>query len=1448
MFKIEGLVKKVLDIPEKSGPTPLVPRRSVLGIMAVATVSAGVLGYSSLSFSPETDEDMLDIHETEKPLDDKERKAIAALGKKLEVTAAACTVIVQTDDRNLKNDLLVRHGLNEEEALTVAASEYEKGFGVGDVGIILRAIEVKGEKIEHGLEPLFNEAFIDNNQGVVEFATDPNKDASDWKEFIEKNELVEPMLRMGTRGKNALERFGFDIKSVELQSEAAGSIVVDRSKLNGFTEGCKLIEDQDKPHNSVVLMGKKGEEPIVYTFDRSRSPEEVKWAIFVLKNIGIVTDGSLTKSDYDLLQTREFITFQTWVYDYYREKLATNPKMTLNDFYLGIHDDLIKETKYPEGHFIEKLKLIEAEYSMVLPKEYRYSSLTRAANWDIQQFTQMVQSLSPKTRSMFHEKETQLQEPRTYQTILAEASKGGLTREKLVDTAVKYAGNLFLEPIVERVASDRDLQIFKSEGRLDPRSVMQEIINERMTLMQHADKFFGESRKFVLTNSGDILGVIVTDKIAESVTEIPANVLNVLRAVEGDNWLRGGDFLKRFIVRNLVARFRKDPESGASSPEMTIFEAIFPGPFDKLSSIGKLDKKAYAFRRTDLYGRKYLEKLYIAYRDGKPMPELYEHDYLNSPMTPKDPPENIINKICSKIETAILTRDFVSHFGKEALIDLLAKYVPMGSARGVQIYGLEAGANYVFNKSLKDLNDGEAAILIGMISSPNRYGPLFFDGKRWKDNDIDCKERAETVARLCRERGGFDISRMKKQIEEAVLTKTIKSSWITSFTPDQINKLAQMGVLSSPSIKIGSGINVIRLNEAIPFMPEVVGMPRYVNAEQSGFEDWFGKTVKPEEIKLVDIESSPIADVLQRATEIISGVDMSGDWKKDVAQRISEYARVVDPEHTFRFITSRLPDGKIDRNRNEYPKGTAKYDLFNQLYELETTKTYQCGQMALVLNALVRLKTGISAPTMLGPGNVDTWIDVLYKESWKGQTAGYYNDGRYQVISLDSKILGNQTEDPASLLEVGDMVVGWMGQGISSGHVSTVVGKGNYIDRDGIKKSYIQILDANYQSGRGQLRRQIILSNKNLPGLLYPGDPLHLAVIRPKDMDHGTNVKRDDNEFFDSIFQANINGTNLVVPGLEQELMIDDGTTVPIVTPSFAAIKYDNDGFVKAIDPTNVLSTLPVQGGNPIKVFLHAYLKYRGLDTKQRVHIKPSNCALDGSDIEIRNAAAVRMNMDPGSTITLDDALSGSFDVPHQTVFKQMLDNDPNEWNRFQEFLGRFGAELVGWDGRQLEKPPAVLREAYVSSLGRLGFAMTSFLNIDKYLPDIMYTEVDKTVVDSAAIKEAAKETKEILLNDDSRRNLKIGAYPIMNDIGNDPLDQAISNATVDMQVNGKKAVYIGTRSPYSDSAVLIVPETGEVVVSVSESPNKDTKLATIYRRASAVGEYGFAMLTTQCI
>lgn len=94
-----------------------------------------------------------------------------------------------------------------------------------------------------------------------------------------------------------------------------------------------------------------------------------------------------------------------------------------------------------------------------------------------------------------------------------------------------------------------------------------------------------------------------------------------------------------------------------------------------------------------------------------------------------------------------------SYFSKEEILEMYLNVIYVGP----NVYGVETGAHYYFNKDVEDLSLAECAYLAGINNSPNYYNP--FEGY---DNEEDISDRTLTVLQKMLELGKITDSEYEK--------------------------------------------------------------------------------------------------------------------------------------------------------------------------------------------------------------------------------------------------------------------------------------------------------------------------------------------------------------------------------------------------------------------------------------------------------------------------------------------------------------------------------------------------------------------------------------------------------------------------------------------------------------------------------------------------------------
>lgn len=105
-----------------------------------------------------------------------------------------------------------------------------------------------------------------------------------------------------------------------------------------------------------------------------------------------------------------------------------------------------------------------------------------------------------------------------------------------------------------------------------------------------------------------------------------------------------------------------------------------------------------------------------------------------------------------KVQELILAFWLEHKFTKEQILTLYLNRVYLGSGT----YGIEAASNKYFQKTSRDLNLKEAAIIAGMLKAPSRYNPIS-SAKR-------ANERAKVVLSLMLETNQISSKQMKKAL------------------------------------------------------------------------------------------------------------------------------------------------------------------------------------------------------------------------------------------------------------------------------------------------------------------------------------------------------------------------------------------------------------------------------------------------------------------------------------------------------------------------------------------------------------------------------------------------------------------------------------------------------------------------------------------------------------
>lgn len=120
-------------------------------------------------------------------------------------------------------------------------------------------------------------------------------------------------------------------------------------------------------------------------------------------------------------------------------------------------------------------------------------------------------------------------------------------------------------------------------------------------------------------------------------------------------------------------------------------------------------------------------------------------------------PEKTISR---KIREIILALELESKYSKDQIFELYLNQIAFGSSA----YGVEAASQIYFNKTIKDLNPAEAAVLASLIKAPSYYSP-------WGSHQSELFDRQSYVLNRMKELGFINESELNAAQEQ---TKKIK--------------------------------------------------------------------------------------------------------------------------------------------------------------------------------------------------------------------------------------------------------------------------------------------------------------------------------------------------------------------------------------------------------------------------------------------------------------------------------------------------------------------------------------------------------------------------------------------------------------------------------------------------------------------------------------------------
>lgn len=248
---------------------------------------------------------------------------------------------------------------------------------------------------------------------------------------------------------------------------------------------------------------------------------------------------------------------------------------------------------------------------------------------------------------------------------------------------------------------------------------------------------------------------------------------------------------------------------------------------------------------------------------------------------------------------------------------------------------------------------------------------------------------------------------------------------------------------------------------------------------------------------------------------------------------------------------------------------------------------------------------------------------------------------------------------------------------------------------------------------------KVLIKSPDLPKAQMASDlTLRWNILTPEVVERPSLQTRVEEEMSARLSKTDKNyvfilsdGRKIEIPFFEQEEMKNPGLAI-------ALYDADSDQILGRFDQTNLLGEYPLLAGSTIKPFVSAFLLNEGYDLNQLIENAPGHYALVHEVLTVQNASDALNSSSPENKISLAQALAYSANVPFQKLLKEYLVTHEDGWQRFQDFMNRFGMDLKDVHGERLDSPtdyPAIGSDAYVANLPALARAYGILANPERY-------------------------------------------------------------------------------------------------------------------------------------
>jgi penicillin-binding protein 1A len=149
-----------------------------------------------------------------------------------------------------------------------------------------------------------------------------------------------------------------------------------------------------------------------------------------------------------------------------------------------------------------------------------------------------------------------------------------------------------------------------------------------------------------------------------------------------------------------------------------------------------------------------------------------------------------------KVQEIILARRLSQRFSKEDVLAVYLNHMYFGHGR----YGVEAAARYFFGKSVSDVDAGEAALLAGLVQSPERLSP-------YKHPDAAKKRQMYVLGQMARLEYIYD--EQAKKLAAAPIAVVPEGATVQNLAPEAVDSVRKILEAKYGADKLGTlGIEV----------------------------------------------------------------------------------------------------------------------------------------------------------------------------------------------------------------------------------------------------------------------------------------------------------------------------------------------------------------------------------------------------------------------------------------------------------------------------------------------------------------------------------------------------------------------------------------------------------------------------------------------------------------